>query len=198
MIGARRTSDYPVPGPPEVAFLGRSNVGKSSLINTLAGRKLARVSRTPGRTQQAHFYSINGETIFVDLPGYGYAKAPARVREELAGIIETYLKAARPLAVAMLVVDARHQPTELDLNMNEWLVARGLPIQIVSTKVDKLSRRGRDASLARSRRLMGREDIIPFSSDTGEGKRGLWQAIEIRIASLKDRTQATPGEENRV
>ena len=84
----------------------------------------------------------------------------------------------------MLIVDSRHEPTRMDLDMNEWLAARGLPVQIVSTKMDKLSRRERERSLARSRRLMGREEIIPFSSETGEGKRGLWQAIDNRIASL--------------
>jgi GTP-binding protein len=195
LVGARTQSDYPIPGLPEVAFLGRSNVGKSSLINTLVGRKLARVSRTPGRTQQAHFYRVNEDSVLVDLPGYGYARAPVRVREELAEIIESYLTASRPLAVVTLVIDARHQPTRLDLEMNDWLASRGLPVQIVNTKMDKLSRRERDSSLSRSSRLMKRENVLPFSSETGEGKRGLWQAIENRIAALKSRKPERKSEE---
>jgi len=171
---------------PEVAFLGRSNVGKSSLINSLTGTKAARVSATPGRTQRAHFYEVGGRAVFVDLPGYGYAKAPPRVRGTLVEIIETYLTAGRPLALAALIVDARHAPSEQDLTMNEWLADRGLPVRVVGNKVDKLSRSERSASLARSRRLLGREDIIPFSSETGEGVGGLWQAIEESILTLQD------------
>ena len=178
-------SEYPASRLPEVAFLGRSNVGKSSLINSLTGTTLARVSGTPGRTQAAHFYEIGGRAIFVDLPGYGYAKAPPRVRGMLVEIIETYLTAGRRLAMAALIVDARHEPSEQDRTMNEWLAGRGLPVRIVSNKVDKLSRSERNASMSRSRRLLGREDIIPFSSETGEGVGGLWQAIESSIATLQ-------------
>ncbi|HKY33090.1 MAG TPA: ribosome biogenesis GTP-binding protein YihA/YsxC [Candidatus Polarisedimenticolia bacterium] len=191
MTGASRAAGFPRGGLPEVAFLGRSNVGKSSLLNTLVGRRLARVSRTPGRTQQAHFYSINAEILLVDLPGYGYARAPARVRAELASIIETYLESARPLALAVLIVDARHDPTELDRGMNEWIRSRDLPLQVVSTKMDKLSRQERHRSLERSRRLMGRDNIIPFSSETGEGKRELWQAIDSRTGQMS-RTPPSP------
>lgn len=185
-------SEYPAASLPEIAFFGRSNVGKSSLINKLAGRRITRVSRTPGRTQRAHFFELNGAVVFVDLPGYGYAKAPARVRKELAEIIESYLTARRPLELAALIVDTRHDPTRQDLQMHERLVARGLRVQIVTTKVDKLSRQQRDVSLSRSRRLMGCEHIIPFSSETGEGKRGLWQAIENQIAAGKHRRETSP------
>ena len=186
------SSGYPRGGLPEVVFLGRSNVGKSSLINKLLGRSLARTSRTPGRTQQAHFYSVNDAALFVDLPGYGYARVPAKVKTELAAIIETYLTARRPLALAVLIVDSRHEPSELDLEMNTWMGNEGFAVQIVSTKVDKLSGNDRKASLTRVARLTGREDIIPFSSQTGEGKRELWQAIDSRIASLRSRAQASP------
>lgn len=187
LTGATRRSEYPPGDLPEIAFLGRSNVGKSSLINALTGRKLTRVSRTPGRTQQANFYSINDAARLVDLPGYGYAKAPARVREQLVEIIESYLTAGRPLAVAVLIVDSRHEPSDLDLKMNGWLVAGGHPVQVVCTKVDKLTRQERNRSVTRCRRLMGHEDIIPFSSETGEGKRELWQAIDTQIASVTNR-----------
>ena len=161
-------------------------MGKSSLINSLTGTKLARTSKTPGRTQQAHFYQVGDRAIFVDLPGYGFAKVPARIRGTLLEIIETYLTAGRPLALAALVVDARHEPSEQDRTMNEWLTRQGLPVRVVSNKVDKLSRAERSASLARSQRLLGREDIIPFSSETGEGVGVLWQAIESSLVTLKD------------
>jgi GTP-binding protein len=174
-----------------VAFLGRSNVGKSSLLNALVGRKLARVSGTPGRTQQAHFYSINDALLLVDLPGYGYAKVPARMRAELVEVIEQYLGAPRPLALAVLIVDSRHEPSELDRGMNAWIRSRDLPLQIVSTKMDKLSRQERRRSLERTGRVLERDNIIPFSSETGEGKRELWQAIDSRIA-LRSRTPASP------
>jgi GTP-binding protein len=191
VIGASRSSGYPRGGLPEVAFLGRSNVGKSSLLNALVGRKLARVSGTPGRTQQAHFYSINDALLLVDLPGYGYAKVPARMRAELVEVIEQYLGAPRPLALAVLIVDSRHEPSELDRGMNAWIRSRDLPLQIVSTKMDKLSRQERRRSLERTGRVLERDNIIPFSSETGEGKRELWQAIDSRIA-LRSRTPASP------
>lgn len=180
--GATDTSGFPREGLPEVAFLGRSNVGKSSLINTLTGRRgLARTSGTPGRTQQAHFYRLNDTILFVDLPGYGYARAPEAVRRQLAETIENYLSAARPLALLVLILDARHDPSTQDVEMHRWLEGRGLPCQIVGTKVDKLSSRQRSEVAARSRKALGREDIILFSSTTGEGKKELWQAIEHRI-----------------
>jgi GTP-binding protein len=191
VIGATGRAGYPRDGLPEVAFLGRSNVGKSSLLNALVGRKLARVSGTPGRTQQAHFYSINDALLLVDLPGYGYARVPARMKGELIEVIETYLESPRPLALAVLIVDARHEPTELDRGMNAWIRARDLPLQIVSTKMDKLSRQERRRSLERTQRLLERDNIIPFSSETGEGKRELWQAIDSRIA-LRSRKPASP------
>jgi GTP-binding protein len=135
---------------------------------------------------------LNDTVLFVDMPGYGYAKVPAKVKSELAAIIETYLTARRPLAVAVLIVDSRHAPSDLDLEMNTWMGNEGLPVQIVSTKVDKLSGNDRKASLARAGRLTGREDIIPFSSQTGEGKRELWQAIDSRIATQRSQVQASP------
>lgn len=184
LTGATQRAEYPRNGLPEVAFLGRSNVGKSSLINALVGRKAARVSRTPGRTQQAHFFSLNGAVVFVDLPGYGYAKAPAKVRDELIDIIESYVTAPRPLAVAVLLVDSRHDPSELDRRMNGWLEANGVPVQVVGTKVDKLSGRERGAAMSRLEKGLARDGIIPFSIETGEGKKQLWQAIDDRIKSL--------------
>ena len=130
--------------------------------------------------------------LFVDLPGYGYARAPVKVRSELARIIEEYLSARRPLAVAVQLVDSRHEPSELDMGMFQWLGSHAIPVQVVGTKADKLSRHERHASVSRIGRLMGRGDIIPFSSGTGEGKRELWQAIDTRIASLMSRAADSP------
>ena len=153
---------------------------------------MARTSNTPGRTQQAHFYSINENLLFVDLPGYGFARAPASVRSELAEIIESYLTATRPLALAVLIIDSRHEPTDRDVGMYKWMGEHGLPIQVVSTKIDKLSRQEQKRSLARSRGLLSVEDVIPFSSETGEGKRELWQAIDHRIAARRNPPAASP------
>ncbi len=191
LISAGAGAEYPRGDLPEVAFLGRSNVGKSSLISVLAGRRgLARASRTPGRTRRAHFYSINDEILFVDLPGYGYARVPGRARSELREIIDSYLTARRPLVAAVLIVDSRHEPSELDVGMNTWLEDREIPVLLVSTKVDKVSRSRQGQSLSCCRRLLGRDEIVKFSSETGEGKRELWQAIDRQIAvrnSLKQR-----------
>ncbi len=193
LTSARVGSEYPRTGLPEIAFLGRSNVGKSSLINALTGRKaLARTSRTPGRTQRAHFYSINDKTIFVDLPGYGFARVPGRVKAELAEVIESYLNARRPLALAVLLVDSRHEPTDLDLWMNGFLEERRLPVHVVGTKVDKLARGQRQMSIERIRRRLGQGQVLPFSSATGEGKRELWQIIDHRIGTRTETPPASP------
>lgn len=153
---------------------------------------MARVSRTPGRTQQAHFYRVNESFLFVDLPGYGYAKAPVAVRRELAQVIENYLSAKRPTALVVQIIDPRHAPSALDLEMNKWMVGQGLPIRIVCSKIDKLSRREQQTSLLRAQSLLSQENIIPFSSETGEGKRELWQVIDNQIASLKGRAPVIP------
>ena len=173
-------------------------MGKSSLLNALTGRKgLARTSRTPGRTQRAHFYKINNEAIFVDLPGYGFARVPSRVKVELAEVIESYLNDARPLALAVLLVDSRHEPTDLDLWMNGCLRDLRLPVRIVSTKIDKLRRSQRSSSLSCIRQRLGRDDIVPFSSETGEGKRELWQAIDQQIEALRNRPPGSPAGSHR-
>lgn len=166
-----------------MAFLGRSNVGKSSLINSLLGTSgLARVSRTPGRTQQVHFYLINEALFFVDLPGYGYARAPAAVRERLAGLIEEYLSGRDRLALAFMLVDSRHDPMEADIGLSRWLLARGLPFQVVLTKIDKLSRGAWERTRTRAREALGAENVVIHSSKTGEGRKELWQIIDHRIA----------------
>jgi GTP-binding protein len=181
-IGAAHRSQFPAGDRPEVAFLGRSNVGKSSLINNLLGSsRLAKVSRTPGRTQQVNFFLVNEAFFFVDLPGYGYARAPAEVRERLAELIEEYLEGTDRLAVAFMLVDSRHDPMEADVALSRWLRARGLPFQVVLTKIDKLSRGVWERSRARASRELGAENVVIHSSKTGEGRKELWQIIDHRI-----------------
>ncbi len=186
-----RPGDYPGEELAEIAFLGRSNVGKSSLINSLVNRKkLARTSKTPGRTRAIHWYRVTGSAtscFFVDLPGYGYANVPRKVREgEWAALIETYLGSRRPLELAIQLLDIRRQrPTDLDMRMIEWIRANDLPVAYVLTKADKLSR-SRRAGAVRSfaDALDLRRDErqpIPYSAVSGEGKPLLWAAIDSRL-----------------
>jgi len=114
------------------------------------------------------------------------------VRRELAQVIETYLSASRPRALVVQIVDSRHAPSDLDLEMNTWMVTQGLPIRVVCSKIDKLSRRDQQASIQRAQTMMSQQNIIPFSSETGEGKRELWQVIDNQLASLKSRAPITP------
>src|SRR5712664_2132670 len=136
---ALKEADWPRDKLPEVAFLGRSNVGKSSLMNSLLGvRGLARTSSTPGRTQLINFFLINEAFHFVDLPGYGYARVPRDVKKHWGPMVEKYLATRAGLVLSIVITDSRREPTELDLLMKEWLEARGKPFIIVATKADKL------------------------------------------------------------
>lgn len=160
---------YPVHANPETALVGRSNVGKSSLINALAGRRtVARVSRQPGRTQTLNFYSTDDGIWFVDLPGYGYAAVPQRVQRGFAPMIETYLQERENLVGVIHVLDARHAPTALDLTMKEWLLAHGLPMIYVATKWDKLKMNEQTPRRKELERRMGGH-VIPFSATKGTG-----------------------------
>lgn len=164
-------------------FLGRSNVGKSSLINRLVGRKgLARTSAVPGRTQSVNFYRINEAWNFVDLPGYGYARVPEAVRRKWRPMIEGYLeRRARRIALALLVLDARHVPSELDQTMRDWLVARHVAHLVVATKADKLSGNARERSRAELVRSIGgsaEAEPILFSATTGLGLREVWRWVD--------------------
>lgn len=192
---ASRPGDYPALVVPEVAFLGRSNVGKSSLINSLVNRRsLARTSKAPGRTRAIYWYHLLGEgaeCLIVDLPGYGYARVAREVREaEWARLIETYLHSTRPLGLAMQLLDIRRDgPTPLDEQMIEWLRDRGLPTLYVLTKADKLSRSRRAVAVrafARHLALSGDETPIAYSAVTGEGKQELWSRIDASIAARSD------------
>lgn len=185
-----RPGEYPAAVLPEIAFLGRSNVGKSSLINSLVNRKgLARTSKTPGRTRAIHWYRLVGdgaECYFVDLPGYGFANVPRKVREgEWARLIETYLHSERPLVLAIQLLDIRRDgPTELDEKMIDWLRYRGIPTAYVLTKADKLSRSRRAQAVrvfARNLQLPAEIPPIPYSANTGEGKVELWSRIDASL-----------------
>lgn len=175
---------YPRDGRPEIAFMGRSNVGKSSLINSLLGVKgLARTSSTPGRTQLINFFLINDAFYFVDLPGYGYARVPTDVKKHWGPMVEKYLATRPNLMLSILITDSRHEPTQLDLLMREWLEARGKPFIIVATKADKLSSNQLRANLSRGSAVFGKEkEIIAYSAVTRRGADRIWKTITAQLS----------------
>jgi GTP-binding protein len=181
-------AQWPRGRAPEVAFLGRSNVGKSSLINSLVGVKgLARTSSTPGRTQALNFFLLNERFRFVDLPGYGYARVPASVRRSWGEIVTGYLAKRADLVLSIHVVDSRHDPTKLDVQLHEWLVARQQPHMIVATKADKLSQNELRRSLGRIAKTLqapadhSTSEIIAYSAVTGLGRERVWRAIAAAL-----------------
>jgi GTP-binding protein len=184
-------SQWPREPLPEVAFLGRSNVGKSSLINSLLGVKgLARTSSTPGRTQALNFFLINKRFRFVDLPGYGYARVPKSVRSDWGRLVTDYLAKRESLVLSIQIVDSRHDPTQLDLQLREWLEFHGKPALTVATKSDKLSANGLGKSLARAAKVFGagarqKGAIIAYSAVTGRGREEVWRAVEDALAAAK-------------
>ena len=176
---ALKEPDWPHDSTPEVAFLGRSNVGKSSLMNSLLGvRGLARASSTPGRTQLLNFFLINGRFRFVDLPGYGYAKAPKAIKAEWSQAAEDYLAKREQLVLSIHIVDSRHEPSKLDLQLHEWLEHNDKPHLIVITKSDKLSKNELIQSVKRAARIFPDTDFITYSSTRRQGREQLWSAIE--------------------
>lgn len=181
VVSATSPSQFPREGLPEIAFAGRSNVGKSSLINRLLNRKgLARVSKTPGRTRAINFFKINQSFFFVDLPGYGYAKVPQALRLSWGPLIEGYLASREVLRATVLIIDARHGPLGMDLELKAFLDYHGIPSIVALTKADKLprSRWGELARLAaEALKLGGEQAPILFSAETGEGVKALWSAI---------------------
>lgn len=186
---AVKPKDYPPETLPEMAFVGRSNVGKSSLINVIANRKaLVRTSSTPGRTQLINFFDINGILTLVDLPGYGYAKAPPEVRKQWGPMIETYLARRNNLKGVVLILDIRRIPSEGDLKMVGWLNTYGIPPLVVLTKCDKLSKleRARQTALIAAKIGLDREELLHFSALSREGRDAIWREI-VRLAM--------PGEE---
>lgn len=169
-------------GLPEIAFLGRSNVGKSSLINSLLQRKgLARTSNTPGRTQSINFFLINEKLYFADLPGYGYAKVSKAMRADWGKMAEEYLANRQELMLFIQLVDSRHKPSELDLNLHEWLKFHNKNSIVVATKSDKLSTNKLNKSMREIEESLPDSKIIAYSAQTGKGRESLWREIESAI-----------------
>ena len=176
VVSAAQPGSFPSGRLPEVAFLGRSNVGKSSLINALTGqKKLAFTSGTPGRTQTANFYRIDGGIYFVDLPGYGYARVAPERSQEWKALVEHYLQEREYLKVSCLILDARRGWMDRDLDLKRWLEYHDRQYLVIATKTDKLNRSELEQGL-RAIRQEGAEPL-PVSARTGRGVRELWQAI---------------------
>jgi len=175
---AFKEADWPRDHKPEIAFLGRSNVGKSSFMNSLLGvRGLARTSSTPGRTQAVNFFLINEKFRFVDLPGYGYARAPKSVKQEWSEAATDYLAKRDPLVLCVHLVDARHEPTTKDLQLQDWLKHHQKPHLIVATKSDKLSNNELTRNLNHAKKTLGTPEVLAYSSVTGRGREEIWRAI---------------------
>ncbi len=176
------TSGIPDNRLPEIAFAGKSNVGKSSLINALMNRKsLARTSAQPGKTQTINFYNINSAMYLVDLPGYGYAKVPESERVKWGKMIERYLHASKQLQAVFLLVDIRHKPSANDKTMYEWIVYQGYRPIIIATKLDKLKRSQVQRAVKEVREGLGlRSDdyLIPFSAQTKQGRDEIWRVMD--------------------
>ena len=171
---------YPPDDLPEVAFAGRSNVGKSSLINKILNRKkLVRTSKTPGRTQLLNFFEINELWRFVDFPGYGYAKVPAEVQKRWRPMVESYLRTRVNLRGMVWLLDIRREVSKEDLTLWDWLQAKQITVIIVITKADKLSKNKRNKQAASIAKSLGRkaQELIQFSATSGEGKDEIWQAL---------------------
>ncbi|MDB4868667.1 MAG: YihA family ribosome biosis GTP-binding protein [Cohnella sp.] len=182
VISAAGESQFPEDGLPEVALAGRSNVGKSSLLNRLLLRRnLARTSSQPGKTQTLNYYRINEVLYFVDFPGYGYAKVSKTQREAWGKLAERYLRDRKQLKLVLQLVDLRHPPSAEDRSMFEWLFHYGIPMCVVATKADKISRNQMPKHAKVVRQTLGMPGHVPlliFSSETGQGREELWSLIE--------------------
>jgi len=187
MLAATDPSHFPAPALPEVAFLGRSNVGKSSVINSLVGKKLARTSSTPGRTRGINFFELRWagkpqpELVFTDLPGYGYAQVSREVSSRWPGFIEPYLKERPCLALCLALIDVNVPPQESDKSLVEFLSASGRPFLVVGTKVDRLSANQLRNSMQTLAATYPNAKILAFSARTGAGRDELWQAIRDAV-----------------
>lgn len=188
VLGVVNPRQLPKDGRREVAFLGRSNVGKSSFLNKLCNRKsLARSSQEPGKTREINYYLINRGFYFVDLPGYGYAKLPEQIRTSWGKMIEQYLKSRDQLSLVIQLVDSRHEPTELDMMMVGWLDYYQIPFIVGLTKADKLPRSKMPMYLSNIRNVFAPfsycRDVVPCSSITGAGRPEILAIIEHHISA---------------
>ena len=186
---ATRPAEYPAARLPEIAFAGRSNVGKSSLINTLVNRKrLVKTSSTPGRTRLINFFDINGRVVFVDLPGYGYAKVSPSVRKKWGPMIETYLSGRKTLNGVVVIMDIRRTPRQAELNLLGWLSHYAIAAIVVLTKTDKLSKSKSTRQHHYIARLLSMEpqELILFSAKSRRGRDTLWKAIASLVEAEAD------------
>src|SRR6266853_826883 len=182
---AFQEADWPREPLAEIAFLGRSNVGKSSLINSLLNvHGLARTSSTPGRTQSLNFFLIDNRFRFVDLPGYGYARVPRIIKSTWGEMATSYLAKRASLVLSIQIVDSRHEPTKLDLQLHEWLECQAQPRLIVATKSDKLSNNELRKSVERARRTFKEDKVVPYSAKTARGRDEVWQQIQAAITNF--------------
>lgn len=184
------TSTLPENDKIEIAFAGKSNVGKSSLINALMNRKAyARTSAQPGKTQTINFYNINEELYFVDLPGYGYAKVSEEIKAKWGTMIERYLKSSKQLKLIFLLIDIRHEPSANDRHMYDWILYQGYQPVIIATKLDKINRSQKDKHLKMLRKGLNADEktsILPFSALSKQGRDEIWEYIEGIMESSKD------------
>ena len=184
-----RSRDFLVDGRPQVAFVGRSNVGKSTLLNRLVGRHaLARISSKPGRTRAINYFEINSDFYFVDLPGYGYAKVSKKERRSWASLMASYFESASSEALVIQLIDAKVGATELDQQSAEYLRAVGIDPIVVATKSDRIPKGKRQKALAAIGRDLDLPNtvVIPFAAPSGEGVKEIWKSIEQYLASFID------------
>lgn len=185
-----RPKDFLEDGRPQVAFVGRSNVGKSTLLNRLAGRNaLARISSTPGRTRAINYFEINSRFYFVDLPGYGYAKVSKAERASWAKLMESYLEQAAGRALVIQLVDAKVGVTDLDFQSAAYLQSVGIDPIVIATKSDRVKKGKRAAALAGIRRDLELPEatVLPFAAPTGDGVKAIWKTIEHYLDSFEER-----------
>jgi GTP-binding protein len=183
LLSAMSAEQFPTPGVPEIAFLGRSNVGKSSLLNALAGEKAAKVSSTPGRTRAINFFALldpsqKPRLMFADLPGYGYAKISKSISAGWPAFIEPYLAIRSTLKLCVCLVDSNVPPQESDRQLIDWLRAAGRDFAVVATKIDRLSGNERTRNLLALKKGLGLDEVLPISSKTDYGMKELWLRIE--------------------
>jgi len=186
VLSAVSERDFPREELPEIVFAGRSNVGKSSLLNRLTGnRKLARTSSMPGRTQSINFFRINDSFFFVDLPGFGYSKAGKSAMAQWKKLIERYFQVRRTIALTVQLVDSRMRPTAMDLQLAEWLDALGVPRLVVAAKSDKLSNNQKVTQLREISESLKNQNVVMSSAETGAGCQEIWNRITTAAEAFK-------------